>query len=404
LAYYRHLATEWEEMSNKAVKVLLIEDNPADTRLIREILAEAKGAPFKLECADRLATGLACLARGGIDVVLLDLGLPDSQGLGTLVKVQAEALTVPVVVLTCLDDEALATEAVQEGAQDYMVKGHVDSNLLARSIRYAIERKRAEEKALQLETLKELDQVRSQLLANVSHELRTPLTTIKGYSTMLLDYDRRLGRDEKQEYLSAIDKATDRMAELVDHLLDMTRLEAGLLKLDKVPTNITALLQTTIAEARLRTPGHKVVLNLPKTALRLNGDGRRIRQVVDNLIENATKYSKPASTVTIEARSQDSELVICVADQGIGISRENSGKVFDRMFNLEHRLTQEPGGLGLGLALCKALVEAHGGRIWVESELGKGSVFNFALPQEAIAEGETHGEKGQQSNNSHHRG
>ena len=391
-------------MSNKAVKVLLIEDNPAYTRLIREILAEAKGSPFKLECADRLATGLACLAQGRIDAVLLDLGLPDSQGLSTLVKVQAEALAVPVVVLTGLDDEALAVEAVQEGAQDYLVKGQVDSNLLKRSIRYAIERKRAEEKARQLETLKELDQVRSQLLANVSHELRTPLTTIKGYSTMLLDYDRRLKHSEKQEYLSAIDRATDRMTELVDHLLDMTRLEAGLLKLDKTPTNITALLQTTIAEARLRTPRHKIVLKLPKTALRLNGDGRRIRQVVDNLIENATKYSKAGSTVTIEAKSQDSELVISVADQGIGIPRENLGNVFDRMFNLEHRLTQESGGLGLGLALCKGLVEAHGGRIWVESELGKGSVFRLALPQEAIAEGEAYGEKGQQSNNSHHRG
>jgi K+-sensing histidine kinase KdpD len=391
-------------MSNKAVRVLLIEDNPGDTRLIREMLAEAKGSPFNLECADRLATGLACLAKGRIDVVLLDLGLPDSQGLSTLAKVQAVALIMPVVVLTILDDEALAVEVVQKGAQDYLVKGQVDSNLLVRSIRYAIERKRAEEKARQLETLKELEQVRSQLLANVSHELRTPLTTIKGYSTMLLDYDRRLGRDEKQEYLSAIDKATDRMAELVDHLLDITRLEAGLLKLDKVPTNITALFQTTIAEARLRTPGHKIVLNLPKTALRLNGDGRRIRQVVDNLIDNATKYSKAGSTVTIEARSQDSELVISVADQGIGIPRENSGKVFDRMFNLEHKLAQESGGLGLGLSLCKALVEAHGGRIWVESKLGRGSVFYFALPQEAIAEGEAHGEKGQQSNNSRHRG
>jgi len=391
-------------MSNKAVKVLLIEDNPGYARLIREILAEAKGSPFELECADRLATGVARLAAGDIDAVLLDLGLPDSQGLSTLVKMQAEASTVPVVVLTGLDDEALAVEAVQEGAQDYLVKGEVDSNLLRRSIRYAIERKWAEEKARQLETLKELDQVRSQLLANVSHELRTPLTTIKGYSTMLLDYDRGLKHDEKQEYLSAIDRATDRMTELVDHLLDMSRLDAGLLKLDKTPTNITALLQTTIAEARLRTPGHKIVLKLPKTALRLNGDGRRIRQVVDNLIENATKYSKAGSTVTVEAKSQDSELVISVADQGIGIPHENLESVFDRMFNLEHRLTQESGGLGLGLALCKGLVEAHGGRIWVESELEKGSCFYFALPQGAIAEGEAYGEKGQQSNGSHHRG
>jgi sigma-B regulation protein RsbU (phosphoserine phosphatase) len=394
----------WEEMSNKAVKVLLIEDNPGYSRLIQEILAEAKGSPFELECAGRLATGLACLAQGRIDVVLLDLGLPDSQGLSTLVKVQAEASTVPVVVLTGLDDETLAVDAVQEGAQDYLVKGQVDSSLLRHSILYAIERKRAEEKARQLETLKELDQVRSQLLANVSHELRTPLTTIKGYSTMLLDYDRRLGHDEKQGYLSAIDRATDRMTELVDHLLDMSRLDAGLLKLDKRLTNITALLQTTIAEARLRTPGHKIVLNLPGTVLKLNSDGRRIRQVVDNLIENATKYSKAGSTVTVEAKSQDSELVISVADKGIGIPRENLESVFDRMFNLEHRLAQEPGGLGLGLALCKGLVEAHGGRIWVESKLRKGSVFRLALPQEAMTEEKAYGEKGQQSNGPHHRG
>jgi PAS domain S-box-containing protein len=527
LAYYRHLATEWEEMSNKAVRVLLIEDNPADTRLIREILAEAKGTPFELECADRLATGLACLARGGIDVVLLDLGLPDSQGLSTLVKVQAKALTVPIVVLTCLDDETLAVEAVQEGAQDYLVKGQVDSNPLRHSIRYAIERKRAEEALLESEErfrsivenshdgimilddayrfiygndelcrisgyprqeligqdfrqfldeesrqlvadryiqrqrgeevppryefnivrkdgekrrveinssvikdsagkvktvaqilditerkhlerrvveYEELNKLKSNLLSTVSHELRTPLTTIKGYSTMLLDYDRRLKHDEKQEYLNAIDKATDRMAELVDHLLDMSRLEAGLLKLDKVPTNITALLQTIIAEARLRAPGHKIVLNIPKAVLRLNVDGRRIRQVVDNLIDNATKYSKAGTTIKVEARGQNAELVISVADQGTGIHRDNLKRIFDRMFNLEHRLSQDPGGLGLGLALCKALVEAHGGRIWVESELGKGSVFNFALSQEAIAEGEAYGQKRQQSHNSHHRG
>jgi PAS domain S-box-containing protein len=247
------------------------------------------------------------------------------------------------------------------------------------------ERKRAEEK---------LNKLKSNLLSTVSHELRTPLTTIKGYSTMLLDYDKRLKQDEKQEYLSAIDRATDRMTELIDHLLDMSCLEAGLLKLNKTPTNITALLLTTVAEARLRAPGHKIVLNLPKAVLKLNGDGRRIRQVVDNLINNAIKYSEMGSTVTIGAQIESSKLVASVADQGIGITRENLEKVFDRMFNLEHRLAQDPGGLGLGLALCKALVEAHSGRIWVESELGKGSIFYFALPQEVIAEGEAYGEKG----------
>jgi len=132
-------------MNSEAIKVLLIEDNPGDARLIREMLAEVRSAIFDLECADRLSTGLERLTEGGIDVLLLDLGLPDSRGLDTLGRAYGQAPQVTIIVLTVLDDEALAVKAMREGAQDYLVKGRVDSNLLVRSIRYATERKRAEE-------------------------------------------------------------------------------------------------------------------------------------------------------------------------------------------------------------------------------------------------------------------
>jgi len=133
-------------VNDKAIKVLLIEDNPGDTRLIREMLKEAGAAQLELVCTDRLSTGLERLAEGGIDVILLDLELPGSQGLDTLGKVLAEPPEAPViVVLTGLDDEALAIQAVRAGAQDYLVKGQVGGNLLARAMHYAIERKRAEE-------------------------------------------------------------------------------------------------------------------------------------------------------------------------------------------------------------------------------------------------------------------
>ena len=132
-------------MSDHPIKVLLVEDNAGDVRLIEEMLAEVRGAPFDLECTDQLSTGLERLAAGGTDAILLDLSLPDSRGLDTFAKVHARAPQVPIIVLTGLDDEALAVEAVREGAQDYLVKGQVDSHLLARAMRYAIERKRAEE-------------------------------------------------------------------------------------------------------------------------------------------------------------------------------------------------------------------------------------------------------------------
>ena len=138
-------------MSDDAIKVLLIEDNPGDVRLIRELLKEAKGVSFSLECVDRLSTGLERLANGKSDAVLLDLGLPDSQGFDTFVKVRTQAPRMPIVILSGLADEVLAAQAVREGAQDYLIKGQVDSNLLRRSLRYAIERQQAEEALLQSE-------------------------------------------------------------------------------------------------------------------------------------------------------------------------------------------------------------------------------------------------------------
>ena len=137
--------SEIHKPQSEIIRVLLIEDNPGDARLIREMLAEAGGGRFKLECADRLSTGLERLVERGIDIVLLDLGLPDSQGFYTFAKAYVQAPRVPIVVLSGLADEQLAIKTVQEGAQDYLVKGQIENNLLVRAMRYAIERKQAEE-------------------------------------------------------------------------------------------------------------------------------------------------------------------------------------------------------------------------------------------------------------------
>ncbi len=378
----------------KTLRVLIVEDSEDDTFLLRRELKQS-GYALIFQRVDMAADLQTALKNQEWDAIIADYNMPNFNALEALRLLKDSRLDLPFIVVSGSITDDTAVAAMKAGAHDYIMKDNLKRLVPAieREIHEAEDRrqrKRLEKKVVEYE---ELNKLKSSLLSTVSHELRTPLTTIKGYSTILLTYDKQLKQDEKQEYLGAIDGATDRMTELIDHLLDMSRLEAGLLRLDKTPTDITALLQTTIAEARLRTPEHKIVLNLPKTELKLTVDGRRIRQVMDNLIENATKYSEEGSTVIINAQSQNSEVVLSVADQGIGIPRENLERVFDRMFNLEHKLGREPGGLGLGLALCKALVEAHGGRIWVESEPGKGSVFQFALPQGDVAKGEAYGEK-----------
>jgi len=239
------------------------------------------------------------------------------------------------------------------------------------------ERKLLEKKMIEY---KELNKLKSDLLSTVSHELRTPMATIKGYSTMILDYDRRLGEEEKKEYLQSIDRATDRLTGLVDHLLDMSRLDAGLLKLDKSPTSMFGLIKEAVAEGQLRTPKRRIVANVSRGLPRAMVDAGRIRQVLDNLLDNACKYSEEGKEVVVSARRVEQHLLISVTDQGLGIPADEVERVFDRMYRIEQRLAPTVGGMGLGLAICKGLVEAHGGRIWVESKERKGTRCLFTLP------------------------
>lgn len=239
------------------------------------------------------------------------------------------------------------------------------------------ERKYLERKVIEYE---ELSKMKSDLLATVSHELRTPLATIKGYSTMMLDYFSKLSSYEKRDYLKSIDNSTDRLAILVDNLLDTSRMEAGLLKLQKASTSLTKLIRRVATEASIRANQHHIMTMLAKKLPMVNIDAKRIRQVLDNLIDNAVKYSQPGTEVLISSRQVGQEILVSVADQGSGIPAEELTNIFDRMYRIEQRLSSGVEGIGLGLYICQRLVEAHGGRIWVESQLGKGSTVYFTLP------------------------
>jgi PAS domain S-box-containing protein len=242
------------------------------------------------------------------------------------------------------------------------------------------DQKLIEAKAQEAENLQEVERLRRELLSNVSHELRTPLASIKGFTSMLLDYGKRLKPSEKREYLETIDKNADRLVELIEQLLEMSRLGAGMLSIRKKPTNIISLCRSAITEARMRAVNHIFILDLPKKLPQIEIDDRRIRQVLDHVLDNAVKYSKTGTEITLSVRKTDGNMLFVIADHGSGISPEDMPHIFERMFISRQKARNTNSGAGLGLTICKGLIEAHDGKIWVESEEGVGSKCFFTLP------------------------
>lgn len=379
-------------MTDQPIKVLLIEDDPGDIDLLRELLTREKNRSYQVESADRLRLGLERLAQGGVDVVLLDLSLPDSVGLDTLVKVLAQKPDIPVVVMTGLDDEATAIRALSEGAQDYVVKGEIDASLVTRSIRYAIERSQLLarlEQSYQAEIRERsrLDRLKDEFVSAVSHELRTPLALIKGSIENVRDLVFGPLTEKQASVLNTINSSIDRLTRIIGDLLDLSRLESGRARIERRRMNLVPLIQETVQNFQTEAEGQKTILatDLPPHLPDAYADADMITQVLNNLLNNALRFAEKKVTVTarvVDLPATSRGLRVSVADDGPGVAPEMREVIFNKFVQLErqaHGIGYK--GTGLGLAICKEIIAQHQGKIWVESILGKGSQFHFVLPQ-----------------------
>jgi len=248
----------------------------------------------------------------------------------------------------------------------------------------AIENVRLAEEASEIEILRELNRLRSELIANVSHELRTPLGLIKIFCTTLLRKDVDFDRETQREFLRDIEEETDKLEKIVDNLLDLSQMKDGRLRLEKRPTDVGQLarqvMETIKLEMEVQPTRHRFVHDFPSDPLVAIVEPKRIEQVLRNLLSNAIKYSPEGGTITVQGRGDKRQLLIRVSDQGIGIPPEELERVFERFYRVENEIIQSVRGAGLGLAVCQGIIEAHGGRIWVESTIGVGSNFYFTLP------------------------
>jgi signal transduction histidine kinase len=226
----------------------------------------------------------------------------------------------------------------------------------------------------------EHDRLRSEVMATLSHELRTPLSTIKGCVTALLIDEIELPEDEQREFLRLIDEECDNMQIMISDLMDSALVDVGKLVLEPDLVRLPNLVQEIVNELQGRTSRHVFVVSFPSHFPLLTVDPHWIRQVFRNILDNAVKYSPEGGMIVIQTEVREKDVVISIVDQGVGIAPEDLTSLFDKYFRVKSATGPRVAGTGLGLPVARAIVEAHGGRIWAESKLGQGTTISFSLP------------------------
>jgi signal transduction histidine kinase len=374
-------------MDTTPLHVLLVEDSPTDADLLRQVFLRSGKEQWHLTHVERLTTAIAHCEETSYDVVLLDLGLPDSEGLETVTEFRANVLTVPVVVLTMMDDEELALQVMARGAQDYLVKDQITTQLLMRSIRYAIERERifqqlknSERSILSAwEQEQELNLLKSSFISMASHEFRTPMTTIRTSVELLQKRDRDLTEQKKHDYFERIKTAIKQITHLLDEILLLGSGEAGGLRYRPEPFDLGKFCSELIEDLQFSHHQHYTI------AAEYQGDcsvtvmdAGLLWHILTNLLSNAIKYSPAGSTIQFSLLCQADTATFRVQDHGIGIPLKEQSHLFETFYRCSN--VGKIQGTGLGLAIAKKCVDLHRGHIQVTSTAGQGTLFTVVLP------------------------
>ena len=250
----------------------------------------------------------------------------------------------------------------------------------------SVEGARLRENAQSAQALSEANRLKAELISTLAHEMRTPLTSIKGYSTALLMEEVTFDPGTQREFLQFIDEECDVLQTLIHDLLESSIIDAGLLRLEPQPVQLPRLAKNVTDDIARRTEIHRFLLDFPERFPILDADPDRIVQVLRNLLDNAVKYSPEGGLIVVRGEVREGEVVVSVADQGVGLTPEHLNRLFERFFRAKSSLGRHVVGSGLGLPISRTIVESHGGRIWAESQVGEGTTLFFALPLEGLSQ------------------
>ena len=376
---------------------ILVADDREDNR---DLMVQVLGSDYTVTLAADGAEAITCIETDRPDLVILDLNMPKVDGFAVLQHLaDRPGSFLPVIVVSASTERASRLKALKLGAHEFLSRPFDLEELTIRvrtMVALKIARELAEEKTrtlevavaertrelrLALEELQETDRYKDEFLSVVSHELRTPLNFIIGFASSLEDGVGGDLTDRQLAMVSPILVGADRMLELVNNLLDMSLLTADKFTVSPTPEPYEPLVERALDGLRSLAQSKGVTLTqdlcVPGQVLL---DEQRTLQVLNNLVGNALKFTKPGGHVVVKAFLRDGELVTEVQDTGVGIPLDDQPRLFQRLKQVDMSATREYGGAGLGLSISKGIVEAHGGQIGVRSESGVGSTFWFVLP------------------------
>ena len=384
--------------NERYVKVLTVEDNVANLSVLEAMLDEAKSTSFVNISVETLSSAFVHIDKNDVDIVLLDLNLPDSSDLDTLYKMRAKNPHIPIIVITG-SDEDLGIKSLTIGAQDYLSKGKFNKNLLEKSIHFAIQRKKSEkeledyrhhleliveERTAELSYAKDIavaaNQAKSEFLTNMSHELKTPLNSIIGFSKLM-----GMGYDEESynENVNSILKSGTKLLKLINNILEMSKLDSGEIRYNFNQFSMNILIQSCIEQFKEEAARKnvKIVEKYDKEKdITILGDRYRIMQVFEILFSNAIKFSNEGNSIKVITHAKNNHVEVKVIDEGTGIKKEHLKNLFSVFYQEESGFDRKTDGIGLGLAIAKKIIDAHKGNISVQSEENCGSTFRVKLP------------------------
>jgi len=386
-------------------KILVVDDKKANQEIIKEILLSSE-EKYDIQIVDTGEKAIESVEKNKVDLILLDDILPGINGLDTCKRINdvTGKKFLPTILMTRLPKESMKMEELRMGAIDYLTKPIHSGELIAKvasllkikeiidDSRWAVEkankgiRKLYKDLEQKNEELKKLDKLKSDFVSTVSHELRTPLGVITHGLSLITDGVTGTIPEKTEKIIITAQENLDRLANILNDILDVSKIEEGSLELKRESVDVKKLLQRAIDSFQSVALSKNIVFNaeFPDENITIYVDEEKIIQVISNLFSNAVKFTPECGCIETALSFQNSEVIISVKDNGVGIAQEDFDKLFKKFQQLSR--VEGPGikGTGLGLSISKSLVELHGGKIWAESELGKGSTFYFTLPNNAV--------------------